>query len=49
MRELTLALLLAASAAAVISGVAQFSPRGAWIVGGLLFAGLSWLFLGEVE
>lgn len=49
MRELTLALLLAASAAAVIAGVAQFSPRCAWIVGGFLLAGLAWLFLGEVE
>ena len=47
MRAWTLAGLLAVSGACVVVGVALLSVAAAWIVGGLLLAGLSYLTLAE--
>lgn len=49
MREQTLAVLLLAAAAFIVTGVAQFSAGGAFIAGGALLALWSWLVFGEVE
>lgn len=47
MREWILAVLLALAAGAVTKGVSTFSVGAAWIVGGILFAALSWLVVSE--
>jgi hypothetical protein len=47
MRAWILAALLALAGALVVVGVALLSEPVAWIVGGLLLAGWSWLVLAE--
>lgn len=47
-RTLALACLLAASAVAVVAGVALLSVPAAWIVGGVLLAAWSLLVFAEV-
>lgn len=46
-REAAFALALSTSAACATYGVSQFSKPLAWIVGGVLLGGLSWLLLAE--
>lgn len=48
MRAWALAGSLAVSGACVVVGVALLSFAAAWIVGGLLLGGLSYLLLAEV-
>jgi len=44
-REILLAVLTAISAAAVTIGVHAIYPPAAWIIGGVLLSGWSWLVL----
>lgn len=48
MRERILAVLLALAGGLVVVGVALVSPSAAFVAGGVLLAGWSWLLLGEV-
>lgn len=47
MREALFALILTAAAALVVAGVAMLSVPAAYIVAGLLVAGIGYLFLVE--
>lgn len=47
MREALLAVLLVTACALVVRGVAFWSTPAAWIAGGVLVAGLAYLFLAE--
>ena len=49
LREVVLALVLVATAAVVVDGVADWSVPVAKIVGGILAAGLAVLFLVEAD
>ena len=48
MHAWALACLLAVAGALVVVGVALIFPPAAWIVGGALLAGWSWLVFAEV-
>lgn len=48
MRERIFAVLLAVAAGLVVVGAALTSSALAFVVGGVLLAGLSWLLFGEV-
>lgn len=47
MREVLFAAALLVAGAFVVVGVALYLPPVAWMVGGLLLAGWSWLILSE--
>ena len=47
MREVLLALILIVAAALVVQGVAMLFVPAAYVVGGILVAGLGYLFLAE--
>lgn len=50
MREqLILGFLLTLAALFVVIGVAMWCPAVAFVVAGILVAGLAWLFFGDVE
>lgn len=48
MRERVFVFLLAAAAGLVVVGVSLVDTAAAFVVAGVLLAGLSWLMLGEV-
>ena len=48
MREIAFLFVLAVAAGCVVVGVAHWSAPVAWVVAGLLLAGLGWLGLADV-
>lgn len=48
-RELALAVTLVAGAGLVVNGVALLSVPAAFILAGVLLAGIGWIFLTEVS
>ena len=48
MREVAFLFVLAVAAGCVVVGVAHWSAPVAWVVAGLLLAGLGWLGLADV-
>lgn len=46
-REIAFGVVLLIAAACLVVGVAHFSVGVAWMVGGVLLAGIGWLVLGD--
>jgi hypothetical protein len=46
-REIAFGVVLLIAAACLVIGVAHFSVGAAWMVAGVLLAGIGWLVLGD--
>lgn len=46
-REIAFGVVLLIAAACFVIGVAHFAVGAAWMIGGVLLAGIGWLVLGD--